>query len=572
MALSGSLSKSRFDTKCGRDAPIIDKTPFVESMKSVRSFSRSSRSSLGPNGRKVSAAIVVMVVFGASMFILLSSTGPSAARLYHDPIYIVGDAELEASDAVSGSGTDSDPYVISGWEICFYTGAGISIQDTTAHLVIRDVHVNSTSDGMLQPAINLCNVSNATIENSLINWTTDGIVVTESDNVTISDVDFESCLGWMIDVSYSEHITVMDSTFYGQTGFRGTYVSEVVVMSNQMRWVEMGVSMTAVDNATVQDNSFWNCERAVSLGTAYACRVVGNSVNNSWYGVVLDWASQCNVSGNIIHEMDVTGIWSYGDSHDNTIFSNIISNCSMTGLLIEYTTDCTVTYNTFRNNSDDFWNCAGGVWLRESTGMLVHHNGFYDNVPRHAFDEGGGNWWNAAYPVGGNYWDNYTGDDLYSGVDQDAGPPDGFGDEPYWFDGDTCDNYPLYGATTANTRPVASFTITPGIADAGDEFSVDASGCSDAEDSLGDLQVRWDWDGDGTWDTSYSTDKTGTHAYLVPGNYTVRMEVMDTGGLTNVSSEDVEVWGTVIPEFTSLVVPVLAVMALFLVVSRRRSR
>ena len=118
---------------------------------------------------------------------------------------------LDVSDGVvSGSGTESDPYVISGWEICFFTGAGISIQDTTAHLVIRDVHINSTDEGMLQPAISLWNVSNATVENSLINWTTDGIVVTESDNVTISDVDFESCLGWMIDVSYSEHITVTD--------------------------------------------------------------------------------------------------------------------------------------------------------------------------------------------------------------------------------------------------------------------------------------------------------------------------------------------------------------------------
>jgi hypothetical protein len=162
--------------------------------------------------------------------------------------------------------------------------------------------------------------------------------------------------------------------------------------------------------------------------------------------------------------------------------------------------------------------------------------------------------------------------DDKTGPDQDVNGSDGFGDTPYWFDPDTNDSYPLVDALNTNTRPVATFTITPGIADAGDEFSVDASGCSDAEDPLGDLQVRWDWDGDGTWDTSYSTDKTGTHAYLVPGNYTVRMEVMDTGGLTNVSSEDVEVWGTVIPEFTSLVVPVLAVMALFLVVSRRRSR
>jgi len=569
MVLSGVSSQRGLGTRNRVNAPVIDRTSRDES----RTSSRSSGYSVGARGRKVSAAVIVMVIFGASVFMLMSSTGPSAARSYHDPIYIVGDAELGASDAkVSGSGTESDPYVISGWEIYDFMGAGIWIQDTSAHFVIRDVHINSTSLGILDPAINLVNVSHATIENSLINSTSNGVIVTESDNVTISDVDFESCLGWMIDASYSEHIVVTDCTFYGQNGFRGVDMSDAVVMSNHMRWVEMGVIMTIVDNATVQDNLFWDCGYAVSLIAADTCWVTGNSVNNSDYGVVLNWAFRCNVSGNVIHEMEVRGIWSYGDSHNNTIFSNVVSNCSMTGLLAKDTADTTITYNTFRNNSDDFWQCAGGVWLSDSDGVLLHHNGFYDNVPRHAFDEGGSNWWNATYPVGGNYWDNYTGEDDMTGPGQNVSGSDGFGDDPYWLDVDTCDGYPLVDALNTNTRPEASFTVTPGIADAGDEFSVDASGCSDAEDSLDDLQVRWDWDGDGTWDTSYSTDKTGTHTYSVPGNYTIRMEVMDTGGLTNVTSEVVEVWGTVIPEFTSLVLPVLAVMALFLVVNRRRSR
>jgi len=573
MALSGSLSQNELGTRNRVNAPLIDRTSLDESRLSVRTSSRSPGSSLGLNGRKVSAAVVVMVVFGASVFMLISSTGPSAARSYHDPIYIASDAELDASDAVlSGSGTESEPFVISGWEIYCFTGAGISIQGTSAHLVISDVHINSTFGSWMEPAIYLSDVSNVTIENSLINSTYHGIVVAESDNISISNVDFESVLGWLVDVSYSDHIVVTESVFHGSNGLHGDEVSDISVISNHMAWVEMGVIITSVDDATVQDNSFWDCGYAVSLSSADACRVVGNSVNNSDYGIVLVWAFNCNVSGNIIHEMDATGIYSYGDSHDNTIFSNVVSNCSMTGLLAVDTDDCVITYNTFRNNSDDAWNWAGGVWLRDSTGVLLHHNGFYDNTPRQAYDEGGSNWWNATYPTGGNYWDDYTGADIKTGPDQNVSGADGLGDTPYWLDVDTNDSYPLVDALNTNTRPVASFTATPGIADAGDEFSVDASGCSDAEDSVGDLQVRWDWDGDGTWDTSYSTDKTETHTYLIPGNYTIRMEVTDTGGLTNVTSEDVEVWGTVIPEFTSLIVPVLAIMALFLVVSRRRSR
>ena len=39
-------------------------------------------------------------------------------------------------------------------------------------------------------------------------------------------------------------------------------------------------------------------------------------------------------------------------------------------------------------------------------------------------------------------------------------------------------------------------------------FNFDASAVSDGEDAAGALQVRWDFEDDGVWDTSYSTTKT----------------------------------------------------------------
>ncbi|MFC1512237.1 FISUMP domain-containing protein [Candidatus Latescibacterota bacterium] len=80
--------------------------------------------------------------------------------------------------------------------------------------------------------------------------------------------------------------------------------------------------------------------------------------------------------------------------------------------------------------------------------------------------------------------------------------------------------------------PTASFTITPVTGSIDTVFTFDASACSDNEDPVTDLQVKWDWEGDGIWDTEYSTDKIVTHRYIVPGTYTVRLEVKDTSGLT----------------------------------------
>jgi len=55
------------------------------------------------------------------------------------------------------------------------------------------------------------------------------------------------------------------------------------------------------------------------------------------------------------------------------------------------------------------------------------------------------------------------------------------------------------------------------------------------------LQVRWDWENDGTYDTNWSTTKTESHSYTAVGTYTVRLEVMDTLGLKDTATRQVMV-------------------------------
>ena len=120
-----------------------------------------------------------------------------------------------------------------------------------------------------------------------------------------------------------------------------------------------------------------------------------------------------------------------------------------------------------------------------------------------------------------------------------------------------------------NTPPVASFSVDPSTAETGVLFSFDASSTSDAETSSASIEVRWDWDGDGTWDTSWSADKSASHSYLAPGTYEVVLEARDANGLTSSTSFGLEVTGEPIPEFPFLLLPVMALIAVFLVVRRR---
>jgi formylglycine-generating enzyme required for sulfatase activity len=92
-----------------------------------------------------------------------------------------------------------------------------------------------------------------------------------------------------------------------------------------------------------------------------------------------------------------------------------------------------------------------------------------------------------------------------------------------------------------NTPPTACFTVDPDSATTDTDFQFDASCCTDQEDPTSTLQVRWDWDGDGTWDTGHATAKTASHQYAAAGTMTIGLEVKDTGGLSSSTTRAVQV-------------------------------
>jgi PKD repeat protein len=62
-------------------------------------------------------------------------------------------------------------------------------------------------------------------------------------------------------------------------------------------------------------------------------------------------------------------------------------------------------------------------------------------------------------------------------------------------------------------------------------YEFDALSCKDKEDSLDQLEVSWDFNGDGQWDSEYSKKNQLTYRFPAPGVYNVILEVKDSGGL-----------------------------------------
>ncbi len=100
------------------------------------------------------------------------------------------------------------------------------------------------------------------------------------------------------------------------------------------------------------------------------------------------------------------------------------------------------------------------------------------------------------------------------------------------------------GGATNEETPVATFTVSPTQGDVGTVFTFDASGVSDAQDPTDQLKVRWDFNGDGTWDTDWNTHKITTHVFNASATYTVNLQVMDTDGHTAITSRNITVGTT----------------------------
>jgi len=176
-----------------------------------------------------------------------------------------------------------------------------------------------------------------------------------------------------------------------------------------------------------------------------------------YYGVLIK-ANYITIIGNIISYNEFCGVYIGTGCQYNHITSNILSNNNPD--IISHGSYNNVSFNYIRmfqlwgdnnivfkneithsitisgNNNDAIANKLIDAtidiygWFTTPSDNNIYHNNFYNGG---AQDLGINNMWNDGYPSGGNYWSDYTGEDLDG---------DGIGDTPYSFDGGQ-DNYPL---------------------------------------------------------------------------------------------------------------------------------
>ncbi len=157
-----------------------------------------------------------------------------------------------------------------------------------------------------------------------------------------------------------------------------------------------------------------------------------SSLSHNYYGInIMQYAGVNSFIGNSITN-NFWGVWLTSSAISNSITNNFI------------------TENSYG---------IGVVYDGENYENSVHNN-YFDNTGQNIVETDPGwtpNHWNTSYDsssgpnivkglyMGGNYWSDYTGVDLYSGPYQNETGSDGIGDTPYVIsgEGENQDNYPL---------------------------------------------------------------------------------------------------------------------------------
>lgn len=325
-------------------------------------------------------------------------------------------------------------------------------------------------------------------------------------------------------------------------GVQVAYVDGAVFVNNEVSQNrETGIMIGFSNNVTAEANDIVaNGGRGIYLYSSTNARLAGNKVSDNGAGIVILGTPNVTLVANAITSNHYGSVFILY-SNNATIDRNEISFNGGPGIHLGYSTNVTVVDNKISEND-------AGVLLDSSLHIRLYHNNFIDNSDQAGDDEGVDNAWDADYPIGGNYWSDYAGQDECSGPAQGFCPdPDGIGDTPYVIGSKSQDHYPLVGPYDLNnTPPTASFTAS--LSAANMTVALDASSTADFEDYTSRLEVRWDWEDDWVWDTAWTQLKKAWHGYTEPGIYIVRLEVRDTGGLTDQTTKQIVVRDTVSPE------------------------
>jgi len=247
--------------------------------------------------------------------------------------------------------------------------------------------------------------------------------------------------------NYTAIQDAIDNASNGDTVYvyNGTYYENVVV-DKTISLIGENRNTTIIDGGGSDDVVYVSADWVNISG--FTVQNSGSAGYPQYHSGIQIVSNFTNVSNNTIVDNN-RGIWCRSDN--NSILDNYIVSNTNQGLELYLCNHNLIqgnnlSYGTYGVKSDGdsqfnsilenniFGNSIIGIYFdASSSNNLIYHNNLINNT-QNAYDECS-NTWDNGYPSGGNYWDDYTGNDTNG---------DDIGDTPYNITGgDNQDLYPF---------------------------------------------------------------------------------------------------------------------------------
>jgi len=353
-----------------------------------------------------------------------------------------------------------------------------------------------------------------------------GIYSIGTNNNTIKENTFSNHRWTCIYVLESNENIITDNYFNNNDPGLGVsigYSDSSIISNNYFSWTKYGISTGFCNNLVIVNNNLIgkSIETAIDLDYTNSSIISDNNIDSWTTGIQIDSSNYNLIIGNNIMNCDFYGYFGYGiycdvESNYNNLSSNVLLN-NINGIYMSnFCFGNRICGNNFTSN--DY-----GIYIKYQTSCnnnTIFHNNFDDNNVN-ALD-GCSNIWNIIYPNGGNFWDDYTGNDSNGdGIGDIAlNLPGGGGNKDY---------FPLM-YPWGQQRPVANYTYF-------EEYGGYVFNSSSSYDRDGEV-VSFEWDfGDGTTDS----EMVVSHAFNESGVYDITVIVTDNDGYKGILTKTIDV-------------------------------
>jgi len=221
-----------------------------------------------------------------------------------------------------------------------------------------------------------------------------------------------------------------------------------IINGNGIRNNNWGIyACGGVNNAITGNNVTGNTHQGIGfdgLSSNNFNTVTGNIVSKSRNGISLTSVIILGgvASSNSCHSTLQVSSQPPSQPFSNTVSGNIVTDCEY-GITIAFLNSSIVEGNTITSNNVGLF--ISGDYYLHSSNNIIYHNNFIGNQLQVSLTDSADNVWDDGYPAGGNYWSDYNGTDLFSGLYQNVTGSDGIGDIQHTLDAQNKDMFPLIG-------------------------------------------------------------------------------------------------------------------------------